>query len=156
MAVIDQEARAFIEQARLGHLVTVNKDGSPQLTLVRVQFADEGSDELVVAHMNYYQKLRNIERDPRVLLSFQAEPGAREYLVVHGTAEVTEGGAVELLSGGMPPPPPAVEGEPAPPPRPPMPVPENGGYITHITPSRIGGSGPWNPPPAPPTPPPSS
>ncbi len=146
MAVIDQEARAFIEKARLGHLVTINKDGSPQLTLVRVQFAADDSDELVVAHMNYYQKIRNIERDPRVLLSFQGEIGAREYLVVHGTAAVTEGGAVELLSRGMPPPPPA-EGEDAPA-RPPFPEPANGGYISHITPSRVTGAGPWVPPPA--------
>ena len=47
------------------------------------------------------QKLRNVERDPRVVLSLETGDrnamGLDEYLVVRGTARVTEGGAPELL-----------------------------------------------------------
>jgi hypothetical protein len=61
---------------------------------------------------------------------------ADEYLVVHGRARITEGGAPELLQRlahvylG-----PDVKFPPMDDPPP--------GYITHITPTRVGGVGPW-------------
>jgi hypothetical protein len=64
--------------------------------------------------------------------------GLREYLVVNGTARITEGGAADLLQRlahtylgpdtvfpGMPDPPP--------------------GYVTRITIERVSGVGPWKP-----------
>ena len=59
-------------------------------------------DELLTAHLNPQQKkLANIRRDPRVALSFEGSeiqpPGLRQYVVVHGTATIEEGGAAELL-----------------------------------------------------------
>jgi PPOX class probable F420-dependent enzyme len=92
------EARALIESGALGHLVTVGANGAPQVTCVWV--AVEG-DDLVTAHLSQQQKLRNVERDPRVVLSFEGTrihpPGLKEYLVVHGRATIEEGGAPELL-----------------------------------------------------------
>ena len=45
--------------------------------------------------------MKNIERDPRVTLSVEAPGenaiGMKHYLVVHGKARITEGGAPELL-----------------------------------------------------------
>ena len=42
-----------------------------------------------------------MRRDPRVAISFEGTrirpPGLREYLVVHGRAEIEEGGAADLL-----------------------------------------------------------
>jgi hypothetical protein len=93
-----------------------------------------------MAHFGEYQKVKNVRRDPRVSLSIETEKvndaGLTEYLVVHGTARVTEGGAAELLQRlayvyigpGVKFPP----GENHPP-----------GYITHITPTRYSGVGPW-------------
>ena len=47
------------------------------------------------------QKLQNVRRDPRVTLSIEGTeiqpPGLKQYLVLHGRARVTEGGAPELL-----------------------------------------------------------
>jgi nitroimidazol reductase NimA-like FMN-containing flavoprotein (pyridoxamine 5'-phosphate oxidase superfamily) len=47
-------------------------------------------DEIVCAHLGDGRKLRNIERDPRVAVSVEAEGhnevGLDQYLVVHGTA----------------------------------------------------------------------
>jgi len=118
--------------------VTINPDGSPQVACVWVGL---DVDEIVSAHLNVSQrKLRNVAHDPRVVLSIEAAEanaiGMRHYLVVRGTARISEGGAPELLQHlahtyvG----PDAVF--------PPMPDPPPGA-ILHITPESVGGIGPW-------------
>lgn len=129
----------MLESDRLAHLVTLNPDGSPQVTCVWVGL--EG-DEIVSGHLGTWQKVRNVERDPRVALSIEAkgtnELGLQEYLVVHGRARIQEGGAPELLQRlartyiG----PDAVF--------PPMPDPPPG-FVLRITVERLGGVGPWAP-----------
>src|SRR5918998_5675134 len=98
MAGLPDSARAVIESAALAHLVTLNPDGSPQVTCVWVGL---DGDELVTAHLFEQQKLRNVRRDPRVVLSLEGTrvhpPGLKEYLVVYGTAWIQDGGAPELL-----------------------------------------------------------
>ena len=139
--MLPDSARAMIESGRLAHLVTLNSDGSPQVSCVWVGL--EG-DEIVSAHLNAaQQKLRNIRRDPRVSLSIEGTeiqpPGLLQYLVVHGGARVTEGGAPELLQElayrylG-----PDVTFPPMPDPPP--------GVLVHVTVERVGGVGPWAPP----------
>ena len=96
---LPDSARELIEGGAIGHLVTLDPDGSAQVTGVWVGV--EG-DELITAHLDPGQrKLANVRRDPRVAISFEGTrirpPGLREYLVVHGRAEVEEGGAAELL-----------------------------------------------------------
>jgi PPOX class probable F420-dependent enzyme len=96
---LPDEARALIEKGALAHLVTLNADGSPQVSCV---WAGIEGDEIVTAHLNPGQrKLENVRRDPRLTLSFEGTeehlPGMREYVVVHGTAAIEEGGAPELL-----------------------------------------------------------
>jgi PPOX class probable F420-dependent enzyme len=139
---IPAEAREVLESNELAHLVTLNADGSPQVTCVWVGL--EG-DEIVCGHLGRFQKVRNIERDPRVALSIETqktnELGLREYLVVHGRARIEEGGAPELLQRlartyiG-----PDVEFPPMPSPPP--------GFVTRIAVERLGGVGPWAPSPA--------
>jgi len=134
---IPPEAREVLESDRLAHLVTLNPDGSPQVSCVWVGL--EG-DEIVSGHLGTWQKVRNVERDPRVALSIEAkgtnELGLQEYLVVHGRARIQEGGAPELLQRlartyiG----PDAVF--------PPMPDPPPG-FVLRITVERLGGVGPW-------------
>ena len=98
MTALPESARELIESGALAHLVTLNVDGSPQVSCVWMGVED---DELVAGHLRRQQKIRNIERDPRVVVSFEGTkihpPGLKEYLVVHGRARVTEGGAPELL-----------------------------------------------------------
>ena len=96
---LPDSAKELIRSGALGHLVTSSLDGAPQVTCVWV--AVEG-DDLLTAHLNPRQrKLRNVRRDPRVVVSFEGTrihpPGLKEYLVVHGTAAIEEGGAPELL-----------------------------------------------------------
>ena len=134
---IPPEAREVLESDELAHLATLNTDGSPQVTCVWVGV--EG-DEIVSGHLGRWQKVRNIERDPRVALSIETrrtnEMGMREYLVVHGSARIQEGGAPELLQRlahtyiG-----PDVTFPPMPDPPP--------GFVTRITVERVSGVGPW-------------
>jgi PPOX class probable F420-dependent enzyme len=98
MALPDS-AKEVIRSGALGHLVTIGENGTPPVTCVWV--AVDG-DDLLTAHLNPNQsKLENVRRDPRVTLSFEGSEvrheSMREYVVVHGTAGVEEGGAPELL-----------------------------------------------------------
>jgi PPOX class probable F420-dependent enzyme len=135
---LPESARALITSGALGHLVTLNADGSPQVAIVWVGLDGE---DLVTAHLNAGQrKLRNIRRDPRVVVSFEAPSanavGMRDYLVVHGRARITEGGAPQLLQR-------LARVYVGPDTRfPPMPEPPPG-FVLHITPERIAGQGPW-------------
>jgi PPOX class probable F420-dependent enzyme len=139
VAEIPPDAREVLESDELAHFVTVNPDGSPQVSCVWVGLED---DEIVSGHLGRWQKVRNVERDPRVSLSIESKStndiGMREYLVVHGRARIEEGGAPELLQRlaytyiG-----PDVKFPPMPDPPP--------GFVTRITVERLGGVGPWAP-----------
>ena len=134
---LPDSARAIIESGRLAHLVTLNRDGSPQISCVWVGL---DGDEIVSGHLRELQKLRNVRRDPRVSLSIEGTeiqpPGLLQYLVVHGRARITDGGAAELLQElayrylgpdvRFPP-----MGDPP------------AGYVMRIAVDRVGGVGPW-------------
>jgi PPOX class probable F420-dependent enzyme len=89
MAVITPELRELIEGGPMAHLTTINADGSPQVSVIWI--ALDGA-ELVSGHMRHNQKLKNIERDPRVALSFDAPRDHNAFLnpyaVLHATARV--------------------------------------------------------------------
>jgi PPOX class probable F420-dependent enzyme len=138
MAVLSAAARSLLDSAALAHLVTIDVDGSPSVAIVWVGL---DGDEIVAGHLNSQQhKLKNMRRDPRVALSIETDVtnahGLREYLVVHGTARLTEGGAADLLQRlahtyiG-----PDVRFPPMDDPPP--------GIITRITVDRVGGIGDW-------------
>jgi PPOX class probable F420-dependent enzyme len=137
MVAISDSARALLLSGRLAHLVTINADGSPQVSIVWVGL---DGDEIVLAHLGAGQKMRNLERDPRVALSVEGtetEPsGLQQYLVVYGNARITEGGGPELLQAlahvylGPDVKFPAFDNPPP-------------GRIVHITVERVGGIGPW-------------
>jgi PPOX class probable F420-dependent enzyme len=135
---IPQSVRQVIETGPYAHLTTLNPDGAPQVTIVWVGIEGE---EFVMGHLALHQKIKNIRRDPRVALSFlgletNANP-MREYVVVHGHARVTEGGAVPLLLRLAP----IYLGQGA---EFPPPSKRNiAGYITRIVPTRFSGMGPW-------------
>ncbi|WP_181719093.1 PPOX class F420-dependent oxidoreductase [Nocardia gipuzkoensis] len=136
---LDDDARALIGSGADATLVTINPDGSPQVSIVWValQSTPEG-DELVTAHLGVYQKIRNVRRDPRVavtILSQERGEVMRPYLSVTGTARVVEGGAPELLRE-------LAETLASPNVQfPPADAPP--GYLTRIRIDKIGGIGPW-------------
>jgi PPOX class probable F420-dependent enzyme len=137
---LNDAGRDLIGKGADATLVTINPDGSPQVSLVWValQSTPEG-DELVTAHLAEHKKVRNVRKDPRVAVTIASlvEPGhgMRPYLSVTGTARIVEGGAPELLKELNP-----VLGDPntefppagAPP-----------GVLTRIRIDKVGGIGPW-------------
>jgi len=138
LAAIPDDVREVIVSGKLAHLVTLNKDGSPQVSIVWLGIED---GELVCAHLGDYQKLRNIRRDGRVSISMEADGknafGLDKYVVISGKARITEGGAPELLQQLA-----STYTGPTAGKSPPMDNPPSG-YITRITPERFGGVGPW-------------
>jgi PPOX class probable F420-dependent enzyme len=137
MGVLPDSARAVLESDALAHLVTLNRDGSPQVSVV---WAGLDGDDVVTAHLREQQKLRNVRRDPRVALTLETQVtnslGLREYLVVHGRAAIEEGGAPELLQELAR----TYLGPDVTFPRMPDPPP---GFRFRVVVERIGGIGPW-------------
>ena len=137
MVALPDSARELLTSGALVHCTTLNADGSPQVSAVWVGL---DGDEVLMAHIPRNAKVRNLQRDPRVVLSLQAEDrneiGMQHYLLVHGTARVTEGGAAALLQRLA-----EVYGGPGTIfPLPPDPPP---GFVVRIRVDRIGGFGPW-------------
>jgi PPOX class probable F420-dependent enzyme len=138
MSGLPSEVRELIESGPMAHLSTINPDGSPQVTVIWIGL--EGED-LVSGHLGRHVKLRNIERDPRVVLSLDAprEPGVflNPYAVLKARATVQPSEeAWDLLDRlakvyvspdfGFP-------------------APKRPGYIVRYAVEHIGGVGPWVP-----------
>jgi PPOX class probable F420-dependent enzyme len=136
---LNEPVRQALTSGHLAHLVTLEPDGTAQVSIVWVGL---DANEIVAGHLALRRKVANVMRDPRVVVSMETggvdANGLAEYLVIHGTARITDGGAPELLQDlahvylG-----PDVK-------FPPMDNPPEG-YITRITPERVGGVGPWQP-----------
>jgi PPOX class probable F420-dependent enzyme len=141
---LNDAGRALIGAGADATLVTINNDGSPQVSVVwlALQSTPEG-DELVSAHLSgNYKKLRNIRRNSHVAVTILApsQPGQqREYLAATGTARVVEGGALPLLKQLAT----AMLGSDEH--FPPANAPD--GYLTRIRIESVGGHGPWAPQP---------
>lgn len=133
---LTDDVRAVLTSARLAHLVTVNADGSPHVTIVWIGV---DGDDIVIGKLAADQKVRNIRRDPRVSLSVEADGdqhGMQNYLVVEGTATITEGGAPELLQR-------LAEVYVGPGTKfPPMPDPPPG-FTIRVAAQKVRGMGPW-------------
>jgi PPOX class probable F420-dependent enzyme len=134
---LPDSARELIESGAHAHLVTLNPDGSPQVTIV---WAGLDGDDIVAGHLYESKKVQNIRQDGRVAVTFECDTksamGLTEYLVVYGQARIDKGGAPELLQKlaqvylG-----PGIKFPPIDDPPP--------GYITRVQVERISGVGPW-------------
>jgi len=136
MTTIPESAREVLTSGRVAHLVTIDPDGSPQVSLVWIGIED---DKIFFTSLGPRRKVDNLERDPRVALSVSAGEldanGLEKYVVVHGTAHVEAGDGKRRLGeladiylgpgSGFPP----------------ADAPD--GVTVFITPTRIGGVGPW-------------
>lgn len=130
------ELRDLIESGPLAHLTTVNADGGPQVTVIWIGL---DGDDVVSAHLGRYAKIRNIERDPRVVLSFTTAQDRttvmNPYAVLHARAIVEPSDqAWDLLDRLT-----KVYLSPSAE----FPAPKGPGYIVRYHVERIGGVGPW-------------
>lgn len=138
--MIDQLSDAALDligSSAVATVVTLDADGTPRMSAAWVGIED---GEIVIGTLSDQRKLQNLRRDPRVALTLPGdrinEWGLREYLVINGTARVTEGGAAELLQRlartyiGPDAVFPAMPNPPA-------------GFVIRIRVDRISGVGPW-------------
>ncbi|WP_292976426.1 PPOX class F420-dependent oxidoreductase [Mycobacterium sp.] len=137
---LNDAARALIGDGVDATLVTLNPDGSPQVSLVWVALrSTPDGDELVTAHLAEHKKVRNIRHDPRVAVTIvsteEAGNAMRPYLSVTGTAYIEEGGAPGLLRS-------LAQTLSDPDQFPPKDAPP--GFVTHIRVEKVGGIGPWS------------
>ncbi|HZZ48218.1 MAG TPA: PPOX class F420-dependent oxidoreductase [Pseudonocardia sp.] len=135
------EVKELIESGPLVHASTTNPDGSPQVSVIWIGL---DGDEVFSGHMNYYTKLRNMDRDPRVVLSFTAppEPGVvmTPFVLLHARAQVERSDEVwdklnRLTKIYMSP-----DDE--------FHAPKGPGYVVRYSIERVGGLGPWAPKPS--------
>jgi PPOX class probable F420-dependent enzyme len=137
VATLTPELRGLIESGPIAHLSTINADGSPQVTVIWIGLDGE---QIVSGHMSHSLKVRNIERDPRVVLSFES-PRERVFLqpyaIVKARATVEPSdGAWDLLDRLAKV---YVSAETT------FPAPPGPGFIVRYELEKIGGVGPWVP-----------
>jgi PPOX class probable F420-dependent enzyme len=138
MSSLPPELRDLIESGPMAHLSTINADGSPQVSVIWVGL---DGDDLVSGHMSRYAKLRNIERDPRVVLSFDAPraPGVfmNPYAVLRARATVEPRDDTWDLLNRLTKVYVSPDTE--------FPAPRGPGYTVRYSVERVGGVGPWAP-----------
>ena len=136
MSSLPPELRDLIESGPMAHLSTINADGSPQVSVIWVGL---DGDDLVSGHMTRYAKLRNIERDPRVVLSFDAPraPGVfmNPYAVLRARATVEPRDDTWDLLNRLTKVYVTPDAE--------FPAPRGPGYTVRYSVERVGGVGPW-------------
>ncbi|MCK9899061.1 PPOX class F420-dependent enzyme [Parafrankia colletiae] len=135
---LPQSLKDLVATGPLAHLSTINADGSPQVSVIWIGL---DGDDLVSGHLSRYAKLRNIERDPRAVLSFEAprQPGVVmvPYAVLHTHATVQPSDDTWDLLDRLTKIYVAPDAE--------FPAPRVPGYIIRYSVQRIGGVGPWAP-----------
>ena len=136
MSSLPSELRRLVESGPLAHLSTINADGSPQATVIWIGL---DGDEIVSGHMRRSVKVRNVERDPRVVLSFEAERDRSAFLnpyaVLRARASVEPGEAAWELLNRLAKVYLSAASE--------FPAPKASGYVLRYSVERIGGVGPW-------------
>ena len=136
MPELPPQLRELIDSGPLAHLATINPDGTPQVTAIWIGL---DGDDILSGHLNLSKKVRNVRRDPRVVLSFDAPraPGIflAEHAVLTARASIQEGGAWDLLDR---------LGRVYVAPDFDFPAPKTqGGYVLRYNVERISGVGPW-------------
>jgi PPOX class probable F420-dependent enzyme len=92
ISLTDQQKK-LITDKNFGHLATLNKDGSPQVSPVWIDF--DGQHLIVNSELKRL-KVRNIKRDPRVSVSIQNAGNPYQYIEIRGKAvDVTTNGGFE-------------------------------------------------------------
>jgi PPOX class probable F420-dependent enzyme len=136
VTALPHELRELIEAGPLAHLATINADGTPQVSVIWIGL---DGDDVVSGHLNWYAKLRNIDRDPRVVLSFDAprEPGVvmNPYAVLPARAAIEPSDQTWDLLNRLAKVYVAPDAE--------FPAPRGPGWIIRYQVTRVGGVGPW-------------
>ena len=91
---LTKEQRAFLENPFVGVVTTLQRDGSPQSTVVWVDVDDEG----VSINTAYGRvKPRNLARDPRISLVVVDPGDPYRWIKVSGTGRLVDEGADDQI-----------------------------------------------------------
>jgi coenzyme F420 hydrogenase subunit beta len=92
LRVVTAPAEALLGSDALAHVVTMNRDGTPQVSVV---WCSVHGDEIRFIADGRSAKVRNLRRDPSIVLSIEDEvrnlAGRQHHLVVRGRATIVEG-----------------------------------------------------------------
>jgi len=93
--VLSAEQRELFEAPNIGHLATINRDGTPQVTPVWVDVQD---DEILINSAEGRTKVRNVRRDPHVSVEVVDRDNPYHTVTVQGrVVEITSQGADEHI-----------------------------------------------------------
>src|SRR5438132_10136622 len=100
MATSPASVRELLATGPLGHVVSIDGDGTAHVTLAWAGF--DGEELGMATFFNPGQKkLRNLRRDPRVVVSLHAKEhtgkGLHPYVVIQGRGRITDGGALDVM-----------------------------------------------------------
>ena len=94
---LPEDLIALLHQRSLCYVATLMPDGSPQMTQTWV---DTDGEHIVINTVQGFQKLKNVERDPRVAVSVSDPSNPSRYYTVRGRVVgiTTNGGAEHIES----------------------------------------------------------
>lgn len=87
---LPQSVKNLLQDKAYGHVITYGAKGQPQVTMV---WMDVDGDEVTFNTAEGRLKVKNLRRDPRVIVSVQDRNTPQAYAVLYGKAKVTEEGA---------------------------------------------------------------
>jgi PPOX class probable F420-dependent enzyme len=97
-ASLSAPAQTLLGSDAVAHVWTANADGTPQVSVVWVVVR---GDEILFGCDGASRKVRNLRRDPSIVLSIQDEVrtphGYQRHLVVRGTATIESGPHADLM-----------------------------------------------------------
>lgn len=89
MTMTPEQIDEYLSEPRIADLATINPDGSPHIAPVWYRY---DGDVVKVFTQNTAVKLRNIRHDPRVALSIATHSEPYGYVIVSGTAVISDEG----------------------------------------------------------------
>jgi PPOX class probable F420-dependent enzyme len=87
---LPESVKKVLQDKAYGHVVTFNSNGSPQISMV---WMDVDGNEALFNTAEGRVKPRNLRRDPRIIVSVQDRSDPQAYLILYGSATVTDAGA---------------------------------------------------------------
>ena len=88
----EPEMQAFLDGPRIGHMDTLQVDGSPQAAPIWYEYRD---GVFVVWTDRLTRRFKNISGDPRVVISVASEGQPYRYVTAEATATASENGVKE-------------------------------------------------------------
>lgn len=87
---LPESVRKLLADKAYGHVITFNPSGTPQVTMV---WMDVDGNQAVYNTAEGRIKVRNLRKDPRIIVSVQNRNEPQSYVCLTGKATLTDEGA---------------------------------------------------------------